>query len=782
MKINKSHLVVSLLMLITSYCFAQTQEKISKVEDLTKSYFNLKRENFHLQFNKNVYINTETVYFKGYVFDKANESLNNETTNIHVDFYSADGKKIESKLLYCYNGEFEGFFKLNSDLASQIYYFQVYTNWSNNFSEDESGVFSVEIINPNTGRYRYNDTTPTLTLQPDGGSFVTDLNNTISVSVLDCNLNGIAISDGVVLNEKGEEITTFQTNDIGYGKFQIPNATNQIYTAKLQYNDKEIRTELPRPTSNATNLKVMNYMNDSKTFITIEANKTYKDGNNQHYLTVSQNEKVATIAFTLTDFKKEITLVDSLLFSGANVVRVLDANLKQLNERVIYNYGKNTFSSNWNVFKKSNDSIKLSTTFLKNAKVSVTVLPSQSVGINTSNSIANTFLINSYIQKNLPNGNYYFTNVDRKKKYELDLFLMAQKSKYQWSEFEKAPTAKYVFTKGLTLKGKINETLDDRTKYEVQMFAFAAGINVNTTINEKNEFYFNNMIASDSLQINFSLIKNGAKYKELLYFPQLLSEEKSFNKPFQGIKSICSNLENTQSIKTFEKEIPELKEAVKLKEVVINSTKNTKDTKPNGGYGNFNLKAKEITDSDYKAYRYIIPYIQAQGFDAGVINGTVFIKGRTVTSFTKTNIPTVFIDDVILYDFDILNFYSLEQVDKILINKYASGVQSQGFGVIKIYTKKDFKSKKTLISSSKAFIIKNGFAYEKPYENPDFASTSNESFLKYGTIGWTPIIDSSKKAILIEIPNWQQKEVKLQIEGVAEDGTFISEVKTIAIP
>jgi hypothetical protein len=782
MKINKSHFVVSFLLLITSFCFAQTQENSAKIENITKSYFNLNRENFYLQFNKSVYINTETVYFKGYVFDKTNADLNNETTNVHVDFYTKQGIKIESKLLYCSNGEFEGFFMLNSDLESQFYYFQVYTNWCNNFSEDESGIFSIEIIHPNTGRFTYVDDNPILSLYLDGGSFTTDLNNTIGVSVLDCQEKGVVVSDGIVVNEKGEEVSVFQTNELGFGKFQIPQVTNQIYTAKFQLNGKIISANLPRPTNSGTNLQVLNYMNDSKTTVTIESNKNYRDANKEHYLTISQNNKVATIAFNLKDYKKEITLMDSLLFTGANVIRVLDANLKQLNERVIYNYGKNTFSSNWNVFKKTNDSIKLSTTFFRNAKVAITVLPSESVGINTTNTITNSFLVDSYIQNQIPNGNYYFTEVNRKKKYELDLFLMGQKSKYQWSEFDNIPTEKYNFTKGLTLKGKINEPLDDVSKYQIQMFAFAAGVNVSTTINEKNEFYFKNFIASDYLQINFSLIKNGSKYKELLYFPQLISEEKTYNKLFQGITKICSTNSRKADNPIFTNEIPVLREAIKLKEVVIESKNKGNDSKRKSDYGNFNLRGKKVTDTDYKAYRYIIPYIQAQGFDAGVNNGSVFIRGRTRTSFTKQNIPAVFIDGVQLFDFDILDLYSLEQVDEILINKYASGVQSQGFGLIKIYTKKEFNTKTTFISKSKPFIIKKGFSYEKRYENPDYASTVGEGFKKYGTIGWTPIIDYSKKAIIIEIPNWKQKEIKLQIEGIAEDGTFISEIKTIVLP
>ena len=95
-----------------------------------------------------MYINTETVYFKGYVFDKTNADLNNETTNVHVDFYTKQGIKIESKLLYCSNGEFEGFFMLNSDLESQFYYFQVYTNWCNNDMERCSSEYSksLEIV------------------------------------------------------------------------------------------------------------------------------------------------------------------------------------------------------------------------------------------------------------------------------------------------------------------------------------------------------------------------------------------------------------------------------------------------------------------------------------------------------------------------------------------------------------------------------------------------------------------------------------------------------------
>ena len=61
-----------------------TEEKITKI---TTDYFELTRENFHLQFNKTTYLAGETNWFKGFVLDKKTNLPSAETTNVYLDFF-----------------------------------------------------------------------------------------------------------------------------------------------------------------------------------------------------------------------------------------------------------------------------------------------------------------------------------------------------------------------------------------------------------------------------------------------------------------------------------------------------------------------------------------------------------------------------------------------------------------------------------------------------------------------------------------------------------------------
>lgn len=59
------------------------EEKIIKI---ASDYFELTRENFHLQFNKTNYLIGETIWFKGFVIDKKTNLPSTETTNVYLDF------------------------------------------------------------------------------------------------------------------------------------------------------------------------------------------------------------------------------------------------------------------------------------------------------------------------------------------------------------------------------------------------------------------------------------------------------------------------------------------------------------------------------------------------------------------------------------------------------------------------------------------------------------------------------------------------------------------------
>lgn len=89
----------------------------------------------------------------------------------------------------------------------------------------------------------------------------------------------------------------------------------------------------------------------------------------------------------------------------------------------------------------------------------------------------------------------------------------------------------------------------------------------------------------------------------------------------------------------------------------------------------------------------------------------------------------------------------------------------------------------TFKNNAMSFPITKGFAVIKPYKNPDYASTTDKGFLNFGIINWIPSLTTNDTADFnFNIPNRNQKKIKILIEGFTGDGRLISEVKTIDFP
>ena len=317
--LNKTYyyFLVFFSLLTSNVIHAQTIE--DKIASIPAKYFELDRENFHLQFNKNSYLTDESIWFKGFVFDKKNNVPNIETTNVYVNLFSPSGEKLDSKLCYGRNGTFQGNFKLKSEYLAGTYYIQVSTNWCNNFVENESGIFSVSILNSDSNQAP-KTLNPIINFHPEGGVFLEGITNSMGISILDCTNKAIEINDGIVLNSKGEEIANFQTNSFGYGKFEIIQTNREIYKIAFYYKNQKIEKELPLPVELGTVLTVNNYSNDTKTFVTIKTNdKSRKNFDGKKlFLTVNQNEKIVIAGFQFKENTNTIVLANSDLFDGSD--------------------------------------------------------------------------------------------------------------------------------------------------------------------------------------------------------------------------------------------------------------------------------------------------------------------------------------------------------------------------------------------------------------------------------------------------------------------------------
>jgi hypothetical protein len=107
-------------------------------------------------------------------------------------------------------------------------------------------------------------------------------------------------------------------------------------------------------------------------------------------------------------------------------------------------------------------------------------------------------------------------------------------------------------------------------------------------------------------------------------------------------------------------------------------------------------------------------------------------------------------------------------------------------GVIRIYMKENsvFDIKEASKVSSSYFVSEPtiGFTAQKTFYTPLYSSFDSTLFKNYGVIDWIPQLELNQNiSSQLLIPDTKTKTIKLYIEGIADDGTLISEMKTLNI-
>ncbi|AXG73259.1 hypothetical protein DVK85_03060 [Flavobacterium arcticum] len=789
MKHLLSHKIVLLfLVLISNNLIAQTTKKDEIAKKLT-DYFFLERENIHVHFDKDVFLTDESVWFKGYTYHRKNNTPFFACVNIFATLIDNEGNVIESQLLYGNMGTFSGSFKLNDSMKSGRYYVQFYTNWMNNFTEDESFVGEITVVNKNINPSLFN--TPNyskvnIDLHPEGGTLVEGINNNIGISITDCNDKPIPNAKAILVNGNDEAGKELNLNKQGYGKFNLTPDRTKKYKVITTIEGKEYEQTIPPAQLKGVSLEINSYTVPDKTIIKTSINPLMQTSlsGKPLYLVIHKDEKAI---ITEIDFKHQVleqTVVMSNLdlFEGLNTIRILDNELNELAERVMYIYPKLTVNVEVRTKPKETDGkIELSGKVnYANMNLSISMLPANTVTIKEHNDIYNSLLIAPYIEYHKTfETKAYLNTISRKNQYELDLFLLNQNSKYKWRNIKNnPPKSNHTFDIGLSLKGTINNS-GNLKKYKVKVTSFEGMIDETVDINKENEFYLDNLILADSIKLDFFLVKDDTK-KQVKLYPQLFNINRVYNKQYNPKATECSITENNNTIS----DLPELPDHIDINTIVLDEVElkgTTNKLKYQKAFGNSQLRGYKIGDDERKSFFYILDLIRYHGFNVETSNGTVSITGRTINTINgQATTPMIYIDNMQVLSFDILWNMQTEDIDEFYVNQHAvvPSVNNR-MGIIRIYMRKDYSSK-AKNNSPASFLVKNGFKRITPFKNNIYLSTATKGFENFGVIDWEPLITTDEKGgFKLELPHTGQNSIKLLIEGISPDGKLISEIKTI---
>ncbi len=779
--------IFSFLFFLHSY--SQSTESQEKIKNNIENYFHYDREIIHVHFNKTIFVNNEDIGFKGYVFSKNSSAPHLNTANVQLVIYNDQNEVVQKQLLFTTLGTFDGVIHLNEKFKSGKYKFHFYTNWMNNFKEDDSFQQTIEIIDKNESySFELNQpdwNTAKVTFFPESGVIIKGVINRVGVKITDCNRKGITISDGIVVDSKAKEITKFSTNKMGNGNFYFTPIPNENYFIKIHSDKVNVSEPLPKTSENGIKISYNNNLSNNHLVISVNTNDSgvplYE--NKKYTLLIHQDGNSIQKVFTFNNKEREqiLDFDKKYLSNGVNTIRVIDENFNQVAERLVYIYGMQKPNIKLEAKTISNDSIKLfGYSDLKEANLSLSVIPENNSCVGNKKSILGTFYLNAYLEHpELETYPYYdLDNKTRNQDMEL-LMLNQQRSKYLWSDIQSnPPKMTYRFTKGVTIVGKVEKKLNLKSKYKISLISLKDKVFDETTIDEKNEFKFEHFFAQDSTVFLLQMLneKNLAVYTKMDV--KVIGNDSLIKQPQFDEKSNCPKLKNVANNFTFTTSKSD-GEIINLSEVKIKNKYKKQVFIHSNEAGSITASAYKIDDN---AFGNVLEFIGRNGYKTGINqeDNTAYIKNpRNGAFFETSGPPAVYIDNDLVFDLNLLYSLYLNDVDEIYIDKLGFSAAGGTSGIIKIYLKKGiennyFRTKYT------SLIVTTGFSKNSDFKNAQFDTP--KEYYAFGTLGWNPkILLKGNTNFEVLLPKGNQSEIQVLLEGFTNDGQLISEIKKIPI-
>ncbi len=773
--------LASLLFLAWAYQAHAQLNSNAEIELRLKDYFSSTRENIHLHLNKSSYLSGEDIYFKGYVIDKQARLPFGPTVNVYVQLLSPDGQVLDNRLYYAENSILEGKLPLPDNLPSGVYYVQTYTNFMNNFTEDESSVYRISVANRQSGNLPDVSlpilSTVSLEFFAEGGIFLAGVENTFGISLLDCHGNGIE-AKGIIVDAKGQTVAQFGTNIKGYGRFAIAENGAGPYFAEYALDGNNIRQPLPYPQQRGIALSVNNYATD-KAIVKVTTNpQSVADYGRPLSVVVQQNghSAFASVQLSPNQLARTLSIPREYFSGGINTIWLLDGN-KAIAHRVIYSPDIPKAQLLVAVAERHRDSIVLRGKSVALADLSISVLPKGTISALPDKTMLSALEFDPFLKNPLADAGYYLNEFSRKRHYELDNALICSQSKYEWDAMMTPPTKnRFAFDQGFDIVGTVNTKPGEKNK--IRMSSLAHGIDQSGVVNEKNDFAFRNVVVADSATIYFSLMKDDKILKTPLS-ARIENHNRRFLKKFLPVIRKCDQ----QQYATFDENLslPELKGAIQIAEVETkektNREKLTDRRKTSALHGGVMTRGYKITEDDAATFRDVLSYLQFRGFNVLIEGTTVKIQSRAQLSLRGSNSPAIFLDDAPLPDPYLLFNMRMDEVDEIFINDRGFGggsLDGAVYGIIRIYTKKTFSSAANIVVKSGSLTVKNGFQPAPEYQNP-YVEYQSEAYRKLGAVDWQPRVKTDTEGNFeLTVPNLNLDELYLWIEGIGSAGEQIS--------
>ena len=787
----------------------------TSIKEAYESYFELPRESIFLHLNKSTYVVGEELWFSAYAYDRKNGLPFTQTTNLNVVLYNEQGKPIEDRLFMAVNGFARGNISIDSTYTSGDYFIKASTNWMRNFSEDDSFIQKIQIINGSVELKELEDTKYDLQLLPEGGHLVQGVESVIGVKLIDSDGRGVVFEKGSLIDDSGRNVMDFKGNAFGMASFPVqPNSGN--YKVRINFgNNKEITAPLPQVSETGIVLRVVNNYSGTDILLGVNTNKeTLKDIKTKKFRLLVHKDgdiiEARTIVFDDVEKENVLSISREQLFPGVNTVTLFDEENRPIAERLFFNhFGVNVMEAEVRLSGKMKDSLVIDVGILSerltSGKLSISVLPSKTRAYNQKVNVFSEFLLKPYVRGYVENPAYYFRGFDPKKSFDLDLLLLTQGwSRYEWKNiFNRAPVINFPYENGLTLKGSIMGA--DLRKFPSFYIEDSKYHDSRAVLLENSDFEIPNLLVEKNEEVQIKLIRENGKPSSRRLSAKIVPDSNP---------SLLRPSELTTP-NNYASELPELDYKLENKTIFLDEVEVVEQKQK---FSNIIGKDEIVVDQQVvNMYPRVTDFLRVKGYNIKESLGAVKISSRRSLGGAP---PVIYLDGTRLVaetsassspppsqaqgngfggsvktpdtpvadpfqesgSFSFLYELYTAEIDRIEVNPrpdVTEGVNGAG-GVIKIWTRRTPLVPTDATAMNKSFIdTTHGFDVPKKYYTPKYIYT-NSLFEYTGTIHWEPQLEFNNTGkTTFNIADTGTKNISLYIEGMAEDGSLISTIKTI---
>ena len=186
-------------------------------------------EKLHIHFDRSVYRNGETVFYKAYLFTKTEVSGISKT--IYVDWYDENGiLLLQSQAPVLLSGA-KGSFSIPEKYNGKSLQVKAYTRWMLNFDTAFLYCQSIKVYQPdiNPSYVTKQKTIVQIQLYPEGGFSIAGINNRFAFKAIDQWQKPVRI-EAVIKNKKGILVDSVKSVHDGMGMFFLNLQNDEGYT------------------------------------------------------------------------------------------------------------------------------------------------------------------------------------------------------------------------------------------------------------------------------------------------------------------------------------------------------------------------------------------------------------------------------------------------------------------------------------------------------------------------------------------------------------------------